>query len=85
MASRIMDDLLPYDPADWEFEDQDADAPVIVCAECGETVHADNPQDLYCLMCESVIAWERRLDDAAREAAFDAEAISRFFGDEVPF
>lgn len=85
MALSAIDELTPYDPADWELEDADDDAPVIVCAKCGETVYADYPGDRMCVACELEIDWERRREDAAREAAFDAEAIRRFFGDEVPF
>jgi hypothetical protein len=74
-----------YDGPEYDADEPDWDAmPVIVCAECGETVHADNLQDLYCLACDAVIDWESRREDEARCRAIEAETLTRNF-DEVPF
>jgi hypothetical protein len=58
-----------YDPADWEMEDANADAPVIVCAGCGATVFATLPGDLYCVPCDAEITVEQARSEMARAHA----------------
>lgn len=67
------------EPMDWELEDEDANAPVIACAKCGETVHVDGFNSRYCLACEGELLWI-----AAGCPMPQAEPLSRDFS-EVPF
>lgn len=77
----IIDLFVPeYDAnePDWEA------LPVIDCARCGATVHADFPNDRYCLDCDVTVEREQAAADRDRCRAIEAETLSRDLS-EVPF
>jgi hypothetical protein len=67
------------EPMDWELEDEDVNAPVIVCAGCGATVYADGLNERYCLACEGELMWI-----AAGQPMPESEPLAVDW-DEVPF